>query len=208
MKSAPKTVPRVLLAEEETLVRDALRGLLEEEFRVVGAVPDFDSMRADTARLRPEVVVVGLGLLLTRAPAEVRALRAAAPHARFVVVAHQPASAVAEALSVPVSGWVLRSSTAEDLRGAVRAAGARRRLAFPPPAPAVPRGGGATGLAVTPRAADVVRLIARGKVMKEVAADLGISVRTVAFHKYKTMRDLGLDSTAALVRYAVHNHML
>jgi DNA-binding NarL/FixJ family response regulator len=54
----------------------------------------------------------------------------------------------------------------------------------------------------------VVRLIARGKVMKEVAADLGISVRTVAFHKYRTMRSLGLDSSAALVRYAVYNHML
>jgi DNA-binding NarL/FixJ family response regulator len=44
--------------------------------------------------------------------------------------------------------------------------------------------------------------------MKEVAADLGISTRTVAFHKYKTMRALGLDSSAALVRYAVRNHML
>jgi DNA-binding NarL/FixJ family response regulator len=62
--------------------------------------------------------------------------------------------------------------------------------------------------AVTPRAAEVVRLIARGKAMKQVAADLGISVRTVAFHKYKTMRELSLDSTAALVRYAVRNHLV
>jgi DNA-binding NarL/FixJ family response regulator len=62
--------------------------------------------------------------------------------------------------------------------------------------------------AVTPRAAEVVRLIARGKAMKQVAADLGISVRTVAFHKYKTMRSLGLDSSAALVHYAVRNDML
>jgi DNA-binding NarL/FixJ family response regulator len=203
MKSSPRTRPSVLVAEEETLLRDALQTLLMRDFRVVGSVADFESMRRAAARLRPDVIVVGLSLLQERDLREVRAVPDAAP-ARLVVVAHEPASAVGEALAAAAAGWVLRSATVEELRAAVRVAGAGRRLVFRPPAP----NGAREGEAVTPRAADVVRLIARGKVMKEVAADLGISVRTVAFHKYKTMRHLGLDSTAALVRYAVRNDML
>jgi DNA-binding NarL/FixJ family response regulator len=195
MKSPHAIRPSVLVAEKETLLRDGLQYLLDRDFRVVGGVPDFESMLQAAARSRPDVIVVGLSVLLERGLDEVRSFSATAEAARYVVVAQQPASDVAEALPVAASQWVLRSSTAEDLRAAVRAAGAGREVE-------------SIGLAVTPRAADVVRLIARGKVMKQVAADLGISVRTVAFHKYKTMRNLGLDSTAALVRYAVRNHML
>ena len=185
---------RVLLAEEEALFRDGLRSLLEDEFRVVGAITDLESLRAAVARLRPDVVVAGLSLLLARGIEEAGALRAATQDARIVIVAREPRSAVPLAPALGASGWVLRSSTGGELRAAVRSDAPRATLA------------GAT--AVTPRAAEVVRLIARGKVMKEVAADLGISVRTVAFHKYKTMRNLGLDSSAALVRYAVHSEML
>ena len=115
---------------------------------------------------------------------------------------------------VALLGGPLRHSTAKEReRGyheAVRAAGNRPPLAVRSPAVRsdAPRATIAGATAVTPRAAEVVRLIARGKAMKQVAADLGISVRTVAFHKYRTMRNLGLDSSAALVRYAVHNEML
>jgi DNA-binding NarL/FixJ family response regulator len=205
MRKASTPRRRVLLAEGETLLRDGLRKLLEDDFRVVGAVSDFESLRAGAARLRPDVVVAGLSLLLARGVEAARALRAAAPDARLIVLAREPQSAVPEASSLGASGWVLRSSTEGDLRAVVRAAANRRRL--PSRLPAAPGAEGETAR-VTPRAAEVVRLIARGKVMKQVAADLGISARTVAFHKYKTMRDLGLDSSAALVRYAVHNHML
>lgn len=200
------TGPRVLLAEEETLVRDALLRVLETDVRVVGAVPDLDALRSAAARLRPDVVVAGLPLLAGRDPAEVRALREAFPALRFVVVAREPANGGATAAAIGAARWVLRSSTAEELVAAVRAAGRRATSLAPVAADARP--GRGAGFPVTPRAVEVVRLIARGKVMKEVAADLGISARTVAFHKYKAMRDLGLDSTAALVRYAVRNHML
>lgn len=206
--SAPPDRPRVLLAEEETLLRDALQGLLARDFSVVAAVPDLESMRREIVRLGPHVVVAGLSLLSARDGDEMHAFRVAAAPAVVVVVADRPPIETDDGRSTTPSGWVLRSSTADDLRAAVRAAAASRWLAPLPAEAPVSRPGRATGLGVTPRAAEVVRLIARGKVMREVAADLGISVRTVAFHKYKTMRSLGLDSTAALVRYAVRNSML
>jgi len=211
MRKARPPRPRILLAEEETLPRDAFRRLLEDEFRVVGAVPDVESLRRAATRLQPDVVVAALSLLLARGVDEARVACAAAGSARLVVVAREPEAAVAEAPLLGACAWVLRSSTAGELLAAVRAAGNRPPLALRSPevrsdASRVTIAGAAT--AVTPRAAEVVRLIARGKAMKQVAADLGISVRTVAFHKYKTMRSLGLDSSAALVHYAVRNDML
>jgi DNA-binding NarL/FixJ family response regulator len=196
--------PRVLIAEEETLVREAFQLLLEQEFRVVAAVPDFDSLCSVTARLRPDVVVASMPVFGRRARGAGRAFRAAAPDAQLVLVAREAANGGALAAALGASGWVRRSSTAAELVAAVRAA--HRRLPASPPAPSP--AAVASPIAVTPRAAEVVRLIARGKAMKAVAADLGISVRTVAFHKYKTMRELSLDSTAALVRYAVRNHLV
>ena len=187
---------RVLLAEEETLVREGLRLLLEGDFRVVGTVADAESLRREARRLRPDVALAGLRLLLA-CPAG--ALWKAAPGVAFVVLASERDDARADLLPLDVSGWVLRSSTALDLREAVQAAAGT---------PGRHDAGQRTASVVTPRASEVVRLLARGKPMKEVAADLGISARTVAFHKYKTMRALGLDSSAALVRYAVRNHML
>jgi DNA-binding NarL/FixJ family response regulator len=187
---------RVLLAEEETLVREGLRLLLEGDFRVVGTVADAESLRREARRLRPDVAVAGLRLLLA-CPAG--ALSKAAPGVAFVVLASERDDARADLLPLDVSGWVRRSSTALDLREAVQAAAGT---------PGRDAAGQRAARGVTPRASEVVRLLARGKPMKEVAADLGISARTVAFHKYKTMRALGLDSSAALVRYAVRNHML
>jgi DNA-binding NarL/FixJ family response regulator len=186
------------------------RILLEVEFRVVGAVTTFDSLQAAAARLRPDVVVAGLSTLLARGIEKASALRAAARDTRIVVVAREPRSAVPHAPALGASGWVLRSSSGEALLAAVRAAANRPPLALRSPAMRSDASQAtiAGAAAVTPRAAEVVRLIARGKAMKQVAADLGISVRTVAFHKYKTMRNLGLDSSAALVRYAIHNEML
>jgi DNA-binding NarL/FixJ family response regulator len=199
----PNEKPRVLVAEEETLVRDALRLLLEREFHVVGAVPDFDALRRTSVRLRPDVVVAAMPLFAGRARPEMRALRNALPDGGLVILAREAAKPNAIAAALGAARWVLRSSTVGELLAAVRAAA--RCLPSPPAALVSDT---ITSLRVTPRAAEVVRLIAGGKVMKEVAADLGISARTVAFHKYKTMRELGLDSTAALVRYAVRNQLV
>jgi DNA-binding NarL/FixJ family response regulator len=84
MKSAPKTHPSVLVAEKETLLRDALQHLLDRDFRVVGGVPDFESMLQAAARSRPDVIVVGLSLLLERggASSSTRAPRASRARAR------------------------------------------------------------------------------------------------------------------------------
>ena len=187
---------RVLLAEEETLVREGLRLLLEGDFRVVGTVADAESLRAQTRRLRPDVVVAGLRLLLA-CPAG--ALSRAAPGVAFVVL-------LSESDDAGLGFFSSTSPLGAPILDGPRSPGGRSGRGRN--APTTVRGE-TKCQRDHPAADEVVRLLAHGKPMKEVAADLGISARTVAFHKYKkTMRALGLDSSAALVRYAVRNHML
>ena len=201
----------VLLAESETLVRQGFERLLRDSFRVVGSLSDAGRLVSEVSRLRPDVVVTGLREL-EHGVGAIRGLRRS-EDARVVVVGPDSLQLAAQAFAAGASGWVLRSSTAEELIEAVEAAAAGRRFLARALA-----GGNIDELygpsvdehiaEVTPRGVEVVRLLAQGKRMKEAAADLGITTRTVAFHKYRTMKALGIDSSAELVRYAVRNRMV
>ena len=203
---------RILIAERETLVREGLGCLLRAAFRVVGSVGDGRRLLAELERLRPDVLVTGLPELVRG----VGAIRGLTKHGdtRVVVVGPDNPQLAAQAFASGASGWVLRtSSVAELIEGVVAAALGRRFLTHEI------AGGDVDELddpivdtgrigEVTPRAVEVLRLLAQGKRMKEAAADLGITARTVAFHKYRTMKALGIDSSAELVRYAVRNRMV
>ena len=203
---------RILIAERETLVREGLGCLLRAAFRVVGSVGDGRRLLAELERLRPDVLVTGLPELVRG----VGAIRGLTKHGdtRVVVVGPDNPQLAAQAFASGASGWVLRtSSVAELIEGVAAAALGRRFLTHEI------EGGDVDELddpivdtgrigEVTPRAVEVLRLLAQGKRMKEAAADLGITARTVAFHKYRTMKALGIDSSAELVRYAVRNRMV
>jgi DNA-binding NarL/FixJ family response regulator len=172
---------------------------------VVGNVSDLAGLRREAPRLLPDVVVASLPVILEGGLASIRELREAG--ARVVVLASDSVDLAAEAFDGGASGWLLRSSTAEELRDAVCAAaeGGRylTRLVAGGDIRRLPARQAGPPVDVTPRALEVLRLLAQGKPMKQVAADLRITPRTVAFHKYRTMRALGIDSSAGLVRYAV-----
>lgn len=196
---------RVLVAENECLVRDGLRCLLGSWFEVVAGVAGLDELRREARRLLPDVVVCGLPVLLETGLSDIRELREEG--LRVVVVGTGSADLAAEAFARGAAGWITRSSSAGELRAAVSAVATGGRYLT-----RVVAGGDLRSLRaqrvgprddVTPRAREVLRLLAQGKPMKQVAADLRITPRTVAFHKYRTMRALGIDSSAGLVRYAV-----
>jgi DNA-binding NarL/FixJ family response regulator len=203
---------RILIAERETLVREGLGCLLRAAFRVVGSVGDGRRLLAELERLRPDVLVTGLPELVRG----VGAIRGLTKHGdtRVVVVGPDNPQLAAQAFASGASGWVLRTSSVAELIEGVAAAALGRRFLTHEIA-----GGDVDELddpivdtgrigEVTPRAVEVLRLLAQGKRMKEAAADLGITARTVAFHKYRTMKALGIDSSAELVRYAVRNRMV
>jgi len=206
--------PRVLLADDHTMIAEALERLLEPGCEVVGTVRDGRALLAEAERLRPDVAVVDVSMPLLNGLDAARRLKKRVPGVRIIfLTVHEDPELAAEALALGASGYLLKGSAASELLKAVRAAMAGERYVTPLIAEQAER---ARRLAarrpsaqrLTPRQREVLQLLAEGRSMKEVATVLEITARTVAFHKYRLMKDLGLRTTAELVQYAVRSGLL
>lgn len=207
--------PRILLADDHVLLLEAFQRLLERDFDVVGAVTDGSILVEEAVRLHPDVVVTDVSMPRMGGFEAVRRLRDVAPAVRVVfLTVNEDPRMVADAFQIGAYAWVLKASPAEELRQAVRATMAGRRYLSTGvlggyidrlPEPQVARMG-AEGL--TPREREVLQLLAEGRPMKQVADVLGIATRTVAFHKYRIMANLGVKSSAELVQFAVKNRLV
>jgi DNA-binding NarL/FixJ family response regulator len=202
--------PRILLADDHTLVVEALQHLLQKDFEVVGTVADGHALLKAAARLKPAVAVVDIGMPLLNGLDAGRRLKALDPGIRIVYVTQSPDPGYAEAaLRHGASGYVVKSSAASELKKAIRQALKGGCYVSPVVAKAMSRGSAGGGedrsklRDLSPRMREVLQLIAEGKHMKEVAAILGISHRTVEFHKYRIMHVVGARTNAELVRYAI-----
>ena len=209
------TRPRVLLADDHVLLLEAFRRLLEPEFDVVDAVSDGAQLVEAAVRLAPDVIMTDVSMPRMGGLEAASRLRELLPSARIVfLTVNEDAQLAAEAFRFGASGWVLKSSTATELVQAVRAALRRRRYLTPLIAGGdidalpLPASGAPSSEHLTPREREVLHLLAEGKAMKEVAAVLGITPRTVAFHKYRMMESLGIRSSAELVRFAVRKGLV
>ena len=207
--------PRVLLADDHVMLLEAFRRLLEPEFDVIGSVSDGSQLVDAAVRLSPDVIVSDVSMPRMGGLEAARRLREILPSARIVfLTVNEDAQLAAEAFRLGASGWVLKASTATELVEAVRAALKRRRYLTPLIARGdidelpQPAAGEASAEQLTPREREVLQLLAEGKAMKEVAAVLGITTRTVAFHKYRMMESLGIRSSAELVRFAVRSRIV
>lgn len=201
---------RILLADDHTLVAEALKHLLQAEFEVLATVGDGRALLAAAAELQPDVVIVDIGMPLLNgldAGEQIKKLRPATK-VIFLTQNREPLMA-AEAFRRHASGYVLKDAAASELVVAIRAALEGRWYASPAIAGAI-AGGDGEGSASTAgarelsvREREVLQLLAEGKAMKEVAGVLGISVRTVEFHKYRIMQLVGAKTNADLVHYAI-----
>jgi DNA-binding NarL/FixJ family response regulator len=202
---------RLLLADDHRIVLEGLRGLLEPEFEITGAVADGPSLVAEARRLSPDVVVADISMPGLNGIEAARQIRAADERIRVVFLTmHADAGYAAGALEAGASGFVLKHSAPQELICAIRDALQGRTYLTPAVAAelkgAKRPGGPATGL--SPRQREVLQLLAEGKSTKEVAALLTISARTVEFHKYRMMEQLRIKTTAELVQYAIRHGLL
>src|SRR5262245_40197721 len=198
---------RLLLADDHRMVLEGLRGLLAAEFDVAGLVEDGRALLEASARLRPDVIVTDITMPGLNGLEAIAALKRNDPNVRVVVITmHREIAYARRALQAGASGFVLKSSAPGELAEAIRSAVAGRTFVTPEIAgemtPARERSRPAAGVAgsLTPRQREILQLLAAGKTAKEIAALLGVSARTVEFHKYKMMEALGLHSGAELVR--------
>lgn len=198
----------VLLADDHAIVAEGLATLLKGHFDLVGTVGDGSQLLEAARALQPDVIVADMAMPVLSGLEALRQLKAERIDAKVIFLTmHADAQLATEALRAGASGYVLKHSAGEELMRAIHEVLEGRvyltplltkdvitTLTEPTTQPAVQ---------LTTRQREVLQLIADGRRMKEIAATLQLSTRTVETHKYQMMRALGVDSTAALVRYAI-----
>jgi DNA-binding NarL/FixJ family response regulator len=200
----------VLLADDHTLIVEAFAQLIGAECDVVGSVGDGLALLAEAERLTPDIVVVDVMMPLLNGLDAARELRRRLPRTKIVCLTMNEDPEVSrEAFRIGVSGFLLKRSAASELMTAIRAVASGRSYVTPraiqdlADACATRRLDERTGTALTPRQRDVLNLLAAGRSMKQAAAELNITPRTVAFHKYQMMARLRIKSSAELIQFAI-----
>jgi DNA-binding NarL/FixJ family response regulator len=207
--------PRLILADDHTIIVEAFRKLLEPEYEIVAAVSDGRALLETAPKIKPDVIVVDIGMpLMNGLEAGVR-LRELMPTAKviFLTMNEDPDLAV-EAMRCGASGYLLKSSAASELTHAIQKALKGQTYVTPQIARGMQKSfiknPQATMHAknLTPRQREVVQLLAEGRSMKEVASVLNVTPRTVAFHKYRVMEELNLKTSADLIQFAIKSRIL
>ncbi len=203
--------PRVLLADDHKIVVEGLRSLLEAEFELVGTVEDGWAMVAAAAELRPDVIVADISMPLLNGIEAARQIKKTDSGAKIVFLTmHPDVTYATRAFEAGASGYVLKHSASSELVTAIREALKGRTYVTPMIAKDVLQSfmdrshkREDTFHKLTPRQREVLQLVTEGRSAKEIASLLNVSPRTVEFHKYRMMEDLGLRTNAELIQFAI-----
>jgi DNA-binding NarL/FixJ family response regulator len=206
---------RILLADDHTLVAEAIQRLLEPEFEVVGVVADGRSLVREACALKPDVVLVDLNMPLLNGLDASEQLKAANPGMKIIVLTmNEDAEIAAQTMRTWASGYLLKKSAGSELVKAVREVLRGGKYITPALEEVLaelavrePRSPEA-GRVLTQRQREVLQLLAEGRTMKEAAAILNVAARTVAFHKYRIMEDFGLANNSELLRFAMKQRVV
>jgi DNA-binding NarL/FixJ family response regulator len=200
----------VLLADDHTLVRRGFRRLLEDDpdIRVVGEAGDGDEAVRLAASLRPNVVVMDCAMPGKSGLAATRRILAADPAVAVLMLSmHAEETLVRQALDAGARGYILKNALDLDLASAVRRVSAGEQVLDPGIASHNTLRG-ERAQALSPRELEVLQMICNGQSNKEIAADLGLSVNTIAVHRANIMNALGIHKTAELVVYAIQHGLV
>lgn len=205
---------QVLLADDHQIVRQGIRAMLEHEgFRVVGEAADGREAVRMAETTRPDVAILDLAMPGLNGLDSAREIQRCSDRTKTILLTmHTEDPYVLEALRAGISGYVLKTQATIDLVQAIRevtrgavylspgvsrtVVEAYRNKSDLPPDP------------LSPREREVLQLVAEGKTTKEVAALLGVSVKTAESHRMRIMSKLGIHETAGLVRYAIRRGLI
>jgi DNA-binding NarL/FixJ family response regulator len=207
--------PRVAIVDDHTLIAEACRKLLEPASEVVGTFNDPRAFLAEAPALKPDVAVLDISMPGLNGLDAARELRRLLPKIRIIMLTmNEDPDVAAEAFRAGASGYLLKRSLGSELQDAVREVMSHRYYITP----VLTRDlvgslvhdptSRKTVHRLTPRQREVLQLLAEGRSMKEAAAILHVSARTVAFHKYRMMEQLQVRSTAALIQFAVREGLV
>lgn len=214
---------RILLADDHEVVRAGLRALLEEQqgWEVVAEAVDGREAVEKATKLKPDVVVIDIAMPSLNGLEAVRQIIKAVPHCRVLVLTmYDSDELIQQVLQAGARGYLLKSDAGRDLVSAIDALRRNKTFFTPKVSQMVLEGyldkslkekepeSEAESLRLTSRQREIVQLLAEGKSSKEVAAVLGLSVKTAETHRANIMRKLDCHSVTELVRYAIRNHII
>ena len=208
--------PRVLLADDHKILLEGLKSLLKPDFDIVGTVEDGRQVLDVANELEPDLVVIDISMPYLNGIQATRLLKDIVPKARIVILSmHADPAYAAEAFRAGAIGYVAKDSAATDLFQALRQALRGHRFVSPSVKASVPSWPelspvvkSAVQSKITPRQQVVLQLLARGRSLKEISAQLGISEKTVEYHKYRMMQTLRIHSTAELIAFSIRQRLV
>lgn len=211
---------RILLTDDHTLFRQGLKSLLEAEYdmQVVGEARDGQEAVARALELKPDLVIMDIGMPGLSSFEAVRQIRRVRPETRVLFLTmYDDEDYLAQCLEAGASGYVLKDTPAEQLVAAVREIQRGGKYLSPvilsrlvedmrsrkPAERFKPRIN-----TLTPREREVLKFLAEGLSVKEIAVMLKLSTKTVEAHKFNLMRKLDLHNKAQLVQYAIKRKII
>ena len=208
---------RVLLADDHRLLLDAFTRLFEaeDEYEIVGTALDGRELVAQALRLKPDIVIADVAMPLLNGLDAMEHLKKLLPQIGFIILtASEDPDLARRALEAGAMGYLLKSEASLRVFQALLAVRQGRRYMCPAMAqaledvPKIGRSRESVRRPLTLRQREVLQLLAEGRSMKEVAVTLGMTPRTVAFHKYRVMDQFQLKSTADLVQLAIRERLI
>jgi DNA-binding NarL/FixJ family response regulator len=207
--------PRLLLADDHSLLLDAFKTLLTPSCDIVGTVTDGRQLLAEAPRLKPDVIVLDMAMPVLNGLDAGRRLKQMMPATKLIyLTVNQDPDIADEAFRIGASGYLLKTSAGRELFHAIEEAIRGRRYMTPLIAERMEeqfirgskRNPGTSNLTLRQR--EVLQLLGEGYSMKQTAAILNVTPRTVAFHKYSIMQEYQLKSNADLLRFAIQQGTL
>ncbi len=211
---------RCIIVDDHTLFREGLRRVLESEgdIQVVGEGSDATQGLEEVRKFRPEVVLMDIGMPGLSSFEAARQIEKDCPGTRLIFLTmHEDEEYLLQCLEVGAFGYILKDAPAPKLISAVRDVSQGRKYLSPQilgklvddfRSRSQGRRGQPRGATLTPREREVVKMIAEGNSVKEIAALLGLSIKTVEAHKFNLMRKLDIHNKAQLVTYAIQKKIV
>ena len=203
---------RILLADDHKFITESLKGILEPIYEVVGIVEDGQMLIKEAARLLPDVIIVDISMPKLNGLEAIRQIKKDGIESKVIFLTMHPDVIYASnALEVGALGYVLKHSAQSELLEAVKKVLLGEIFITEKIAEEledVPHSRRDPARKLSARQREVLQLLAEGKSAKEVADILCISPRTVEFHKYRIMEELGMSTSAELVQYSIKHGII
>jgi DNA-binding NarL/FixJ family response regulator len=211
--SRDKSRPRLLIADDHAIFAEALKIYLERAYQVVGMVPDGRALIEEALRLRPEVIVIDVAMPILNGLDAARRIKELTPNVKFIFLTMQvDPNLAAAALELGPIAFVLKSSTGTELLKAIDHVLHGKPYLTPKLRAddwvATRTRARQFSKDMTGRQREIVQLLGEGRPMKEIAWVLGLSEKTVEFHKHQAMAAFNLRSNADLVLFALKQGLI